>query len=69
MKEIINQLKAIRTALGTLNIVSSDHNVDVIQGCKQLLDRITVILQKADAEAAKDNPKSEEEENERDDQS
>ncbi len=63
MKEIINQLKAIRTALGTLNIVSTDHNVDVIQGCKQLLDRITVILQKADAdaaEAAKDNQTSKE---------
>ena len=60
MKEIINQLKAIRTALGTLNIVSTDHNVDVIQGCKQLLDRI---LQKADAdaaEAAKDNQTSKE---------
>lgn len=63
MKEIINQLKAIRTALGTLNIVSTDHNVDVIQGCKQLLDRITAILQKADAdaaEAAKDNQTSKE---------
>lgn len=69
MKEIINQLVAVRAALGTLNIVSSDHNVDVIQGCKQLLDRITVTLQRVDAEAAKDNPKSEEEENERDDQS
>ena len=69
MKEIINQLVAVRAALGTLNIVSSDHNVDVIQGCKQLLDRITVTLQRVDVGAAKDNPKSEEEKNERDDQS
>lgn len=52
MKEVINQLRAVRAALGTLNIVSSDHNVDVIQGCKELLDRITVIMQKADADAA-----------------
>lgn len=40
MEGIINQLTAIKEALGTLNITSTRHNLDCILGSMQIIDKV-----------------------------
>lgn len=41
MESVLNDLRVIREALGTLQITSTRHNLDTLLGCMQLLDRVT----------------------------
>lgn len=40
MNEIINQLAAIKDALGTLTITSTRHNLDCVLGSMQIVDKV-----------------------------
>lgn len=50
MDDTISKLAAVRSALGTLEISSTRHNLDTLLGSMQLLDRVIVRLQQLQAD-------------------
>ncbi len=51
MNDAISKLAAVRSALGTLEISSTRHNLDVLLGSMQLLDKVIVRLQQLQADS------------------
>lgn len=55
MENAISQLKAVRRALGTLEVTSTQHNLDVLLGSMQLLDGVILTLQSVKAKKEDSN--------------